>query len=111
MHIDAAKPLVNFRVSLGTLNAFDDACRLAGSSRTDILTRLMKAYTEISAQSLPKQLAEERRSFKTLRAAVERASIKKRALEQQTGQSAFRGRPRKSFTEFLAADPFLENRS
>ena len=105
------KTLVNFRVASEPLNAFDDACRLAGSTRTDILVRLLKSYTEVSADQLPKKLAEERRSFKTLKSAVRSAERRRRALTPLKPFSALRARPRQSLTSFLNDDMLSAKRS
>lgn len=99
------KPLVNFRVSLVLINAFDDACRLAGSTRTDILIRLMKSYIEVSADQLPKQLAEERQSIKTLKNAVRRVEQRRRASAHQKAGSPLRAVPKPSFTGIRASVP------
>lgn len=104
------KTLVNFRTDTIGLDAFDDACRLSGYTRTLVLNQLMRDFTTKAAGSIPKQIAEERRLYKTLRAAVERAEQRKRALEPKTARSTFRHRPRKGFAEFIADDPIVGKR-
>ncbi len=111
MQTKDTKTLVNFRAPSDALSAFDDACRLSGSTRTYVLNALMLRFTEYAAVKIPKQIAEQRGFGKTLRAAVERSSGQRLALAQQNGQSALRRHPRRSFTEFLADDPLLGKRS
>ena len=107
MKIDNIRTLVNFRLDSVTLKAFDDACKLSGSTRTAVLRRLIRAFTAKTAGSIPKQIVQERKVYKTLRTAVERAERRKRALEPESAGSAFRHRPRKGFAEFIANHPVL----
>ena len=99
------RTLVNFRLDNASLKAFDDACVLSGSTRTAVLGTIIREFTARAAGTIPKQITEERKVYKTLRAAVERAEQRKRALEPKTAGSPFRRRSRKSFAEFLADDP------
>ena len=108
---DNQKTLVNFRIESIALSAFDDACRLSGSTRTQILNRLIRSYTAEAAITMPKQIAEEQRSFKALRAAVQRAHERHRADERKSGQSTLRARSMKGFAEFIANDPIVGKRS
>ena len=105
------RTLVNFRLEIATLKAFDDACRLTDSSRTAILGALVREFTATAASSFPSQIRESRRVHKTLRAAVERAEQRTRALEPKTAGSTFTNRPRKSFAAFIADDPIIKKRS
>lgn len=73
METTYTKTLVNFRVEINSLKAFDSACTLSSQTRTQILNQLIRDYTAKAAIAMPKQIAEEQRSLKTLRAAVERA--------------------------------------
>ena len=111
MKISNIRTLVNFRLDSVTLKAFDDACSLSGSTRTAVLRRLIRAFTAKTAGSIPKQIVQERKVYKTLRTAVERAERRKRTLEPETAGSAFRHRPRKGFAEFIAGDPIVAERS
>ena len=99
------KNLVNFRLENVALRAFDDACTLSGSTRTAVLGKLIREFTAKAAGTIPKRIAEQKRSFKALRAAVERAHNRERADDPKSGLSALRARPLKRFAEFIADDP------
>jgi len=107
---DTTKTLVNFRIFQAYLKPFDDACRLSGLTRTQVLNRMIRDFTATAAATIPNRIAEERRFGKTLKAAVERAIDRKRALTPATGGSAFKSQERRKFSEFLAADPILVKR-
>ena len=107
MRITGTRTLVNFRADTDVLKAFDNACSLASRTRTQTLNDLMRGFTVKAASKMPKQIAEEKRSYKALRAAVERAYERHRADGSKSGQSPFRTRPRKGFAEFIADDPIV----
>ena len=110
MNTTNTRTLVNFRTDTIGLDAFDDACRLSGFTRTLVLNRMMRDFTAKAAGSIPKRIAEEQRVYKSLRAAVERSQQRKRALDTKIVQSALRQRPRKGFAEFIADDPIFGKR-
>ena len=104
MEITKPKTLVNFKASEASLRAFDDACYLSGSTRTQILNKLIIAFTANAAATMPRQISEQHRFGKTLRAAVKRSNERKRALTQHNADSAVRTVPRKKFSAFLMAN-------
>lgn len=105
------KTLVNFRALGSALTAFDDACCLSGKTRTQVLIELMRNFTNECASTIPAQIAEEQRSGKALRAAVERAYDDLRVSRPKSPESPLRGRHRLKFTEFIGDDPQLGKRS
>lgn len=110
MSSEIIKTLVNFRIESIAIHAFDNACRLSGQTRTQVLNDVIRDFTVKAADLLPKQIAEERRSFKALKNAVERAYVQKRALALKDDQSPVRPRPMKSFAQFIANDPIVKKR-
>ena len=99
------RTLVNFRLDYVTLKAFDDACRLSSSTRTAVLGKLIREFTAKAADTIPKQVTENEKVYKTLRAAVRRSEQRKRAVEPKRPQSTADRLPRKSFAEFLIDHP------
>lgn len=100
MEIAKPKTLVNFKASEASLRAFDDACYLSGSTRTQILNKLMVAFTSETASTMPKQISEQRRKARTLRTAVKRSFERKRALAHQNTRSPVRTVPLKDKPRF-----------
>jgi len=107
---DNTKTLVNFRTTETSLTAFDDACVLSGKTRTQVLIELMRDFTNKCASIIPAQIAEDQRSGKALRAAVERAYDDLRVPQPKSSESTLRSRQRLKFTEFIADDPVVGKR-
>lgn len=105
MHDFPNKLLVNFRVESYTLRAFDNACYLTGSNRTQILRQLISSFTAEAGAILPKQISEQRGFEKALKNAVRRSLEKKRALAQPDAGSAVRTVPRQDFAGFVRSKP------
>ena len=110
MKANNIRTLVNFRLDNVTLEAFDNACTLSGSTRTGILGKLIREFTAKAADTIPKQVTENQKVYKTLRAAIRRAEQRKRAVEPKRPQPTADRLPRKSFTEFLIDHPITGQR-
>ena len=111
MELQTNKKLVNFRVSDSRLKPFDDACRLAGYTRTQALNEMMRVFTSTAAATLPQETREERRAVRTLKNAVERLHSKNRPTEPDSAGSAVRPRLNRRFADFLRDDPITGHRS
>lgn len=99
------KTLVNFRIDASVLSAFDNACYLTGSNRTQILRQLISTFTAEAGATLPKQISEQKSFEKALKNAVRRSLEKKRALAPPNTETTLRTVPRRSFTEFINQKP------
>ena len=99
------KTLVNFRVDASVLSAFDNACYLTGSNRTQILRQLISTFTAEAGATLPKRISEQKSFEKALKNAVRRSLEKKRALTPPNTETTLRTVPRRSFTEFINQKP------
>jgi hypothetical protein len=97
--------LVNFRINRTTLKPFDDACRLSGLTRTQVLTSLTRGYAAKAATSIPEQLAESERVGTVLKNALEGASNRKRAMIPVDDEATFSGREIRNFSGFVTPGP------
>lgn len=92
--------LVNFRVPQNLINDFDRVCELEGSTRTQLLHKLIKEQVRTTASDLPLRSSSNRRISRTIRNAV--LSARKRSIASDT-TSVPKGRSRrlKSFSRHL----------
>jgi hypothetical protein len=111
MQIETNKKLVNFRVSDRRLKPFDDACRLAGYTRTQALNEMMREFTSSAAAALPHETLEERQAVRALKKAVERLHGQNRTREPDQAKAAIRPRLKRRFADFLRDDPIVGHRS
>lgn len=98
MSVKSDKCLINFLVSVSTVEAFDRICFLSGKNRTQVLTEMMKQRIASSGRKFVLEAEKEARLNKQLKALAERQNSFETIEQPRQWSEAVRNRLNPTFT-------------